>query len=336
MDRKVERRDVLRMAARAASAAFVPSIIPLSARAAAPDTVSKVVLVATEDRVAGMRAAINLLQPAGIKGQSVFLKPNFNTADPAPAATDADLLEALVQELQQAGSGPITIGDRSGMANTRAAMETKGIFDLADRYGITPVVLDELHGDQWHMFAAEGTHWRRGFGFAGPALDAGAVVTTCCLKTHRFGGHFTLSLKNSVGLVAKQVPGSAYNYMNELHDSPNQRLMIAEVNAAYRPALILLDGVEAFLSGGPDIGARAKPGIILAGTDRVAVDAVGVAILRALGTTDAVAEGSIWELDQIRRAVELGLGAASPEQIEIVTPDAASRKIADNLREALA
>src|SRR6476659_2750041 len=139
MDHQYERRDVLRMAA----GAVVPSVIPLSARAAAPNAVSTVVLVVTEDRVAGMKAAINLLQPAGLKGQSVFLKPNFNTADPAPAATDSDLLEALVQEVQQAGSGPITIGDRSGMANTRAAMETKGVFDLADRYGINPIVLDE-------------------------------------------------------------------------------------------------------------------------------------------------------------------------------------------------
>ena len=52
---------------------------------------------------------------------------------------------------------------------------------------------------------------------------AGGVVQTCCLKTHRYGGHFTLSLKNSVGLVAKRVPGDAYDFMRELHNSPHQR-----------------------------------------------------------------------------------------------------------------
>ncbi len=335
MDRTIDRRDVLRLGALTAASAIAPALVPAAARAAAADTMSTVVLVATEDRVAGTRTAIDLLKPTGLAGKSVFVKPNFNTADPAPAATDPDLLEALVQELQQAGAGPITIGDRSGMANTRWAMQTKGVFDLADQYGLDAVVLDELDADQWRMFPATNTHWRRGFAFAGPALDAGAIVTTSCLKTHRFGGHFTLSLKNSVGLVAKQVPGSGYNYMTELHNSANQRLMIAEVNAVYQPALIVLDGVEAFLDGGPDIGTRAKPGIILAGTDRVAVDAVGVAILRSLGTTDAVADGSIWELEQIRRAVELGLGAPDPAHITIVTPDAASRKIADDLRPLL-
>lgn len=305
------------------------------ASSAANSGVSRVVLVRSEDRVAGTRKAIDLLQPEGISGQSLFLKPNYNTADPAPASTDTALLEALVQELQNAGAGPITIGDRSGMADTRQAMQTKGVFDLAERYGLNALVLDELAQADWQYFPAANTHWSKGFAFARPALQAGAVVNTCCLKTHRFGGQFTLSLKNVVGLVAKQVPGDSHNYMTELHSSPHQRRMIAEANQAYRPALILLDGVEAFVNGGPESGDLAKPGIILAGTDRVAVDAVAIAILRSLGTTSAVAQGSIWQLEQIQRAVELGLGAASSEQIELVTAEGESRKMADRLRELM-
>lgn len=307
------------------------SVSPAPAKPAASG-MSRVVLVRSEDRVAGTRRAIELLQPSGITGQTVFLKPNYNTADPPPASTDTALLEALVQELQNAGAGQITIGDRSGMADTRQAMQTKGVFELADRYGLNAIVLDELDREGWQYFPAEGTHWSQGFAFARPALQAGAVVNTCCLKTHRFGGHFTLSLKNTVGLVAKYVPGDSYNYMSELHSSQYQRLMIAEANSVYTPALVLLDGVEAFVNGGPEAGDVAKPGIILAGTDRVAVDVVAIGILRSLGTTSAVAEGSVWELEQIQRAIELGLGAASPEQIEIVTADGASQIMADQIR----
>jgi uncharacterized protein (DUF362 family) len=293
---------------------------------------SRVVLIRTEDRIAGTRQAIELLQPQGISGQTVFLKPNYNTADPAPAATDTALLEALIQELQNAGAGQISIGDRSGMADTRQAMETKGVFQLADRYGLNAIVFDEMTADDWQSFPAEGTHWSRGFAIARPVLDAGAVVNTCCLKTHRFGGHFTLSLKNTVGMVAKYIPGDSYNYMGELHSSPHQRLMIAEVNKAYTPALVLLDGVEALVNGGPEAGKKVKPGVILAGTDRVAVDAVAIGILRSLGTTEAVSRGSIWQLEQIQRAVELGLGAGSEEQIEMVTADRASQVMADQIR----
>ena len=74
-----------------------------------------------------------------------------------------------------------------------------------------------------------------------------------------------LSLKNSVGAVAKYGP-DGYNYMSELHGSAAQRRMIAEINLVYRPALVLLDGLEAFVRGGPDAGTRVVPGVIIAVT----------------------------------------------------------------------
>ncbi len=355
---KYKRRQVLRLAGLAAGASILPTAcramqspsetadatVPQLATptpAAAPNTqsaaqnVSRVVLVRSEDRVSGTRKALDLLQPQGISGQTVFLKPNYNTADPAPAATDTKLLEALVQELQNAGAGQITIGDRSGMADTRQAMQTKGVFQLAERYGLNAIVFDEMSAEDWQSFPSEGTHWQKGFAIARPVLDAGAVINTCCLKTHRFGGHFTLSLKNTVGMVAKYVPGNSYNYMQELHSSPHQRLMIAEINKAYQPALVLVDGVEALVNGGPEAGKKVKSGVILAGTDRVAVDVVAIGILRSIGTTDAVSRGSVWDLEQIQRAVQLGLGSSSDEQIEIVTADTASQTMADSIRKLI-
>ncbi len=303
----------------------------------APSTsnLSRVVLVRTKDRVAGTHKALDLLQPDGMKG-AIFIKPNFNTADPAPAATDPSLLEALVQDLQASDVGSITIGDRSGMAQTRQAMQTKGVFDLADRYNLQTLVFDELTAEQWQYFDAEGTHWQQGFAFARPVMEAGAVINTCCLKTHRFGGHFTLSLKNSVGMVAKYVPGDSFNYMGDLHSSPHQRLMIAEINQVYSPALVLLDGVEALVNGGPEAGKKVAAQVILAGTDRVAVDVVAIGILRLLGTTPEVANGSVWELEQIKRAVQLELGASTAQQIELLTADPESQSWADQVRKQIA
>jgi uncharacterized protein (DUF362 family) len=118
---------------------------------------------------------------------------------------------------------------------------------------------------------AQDSHWEQGFALPRVVRKAGGVVQTCCLKTHRYGGHFTLSLKNSVGFAAKLVPGNSYNFMRELHSSPNQRRMIAEINTAYKPDLILLDGVQAFTNGGPDHGKMVESNVILAGTDRVAI-----------------------------------------------------------------
>jgi len=346
------RRRVLRLASLAAGAAILPAAcrsgtVAPSERAAqltaspGPSLAnsgasSRVVLVKASDRVAGTKQALDLLQPDGFAEQTVLLKPNYNTGDPAPAATDTPLLETLSQELQVAGAGAMSIGDRSGMADTRTAMEQKGVFALADQYGLEAMVFDELPAENWQYVAAEGTHWQRGFAVARPVLDAGAVVNTCCLKTHRYGGHFTLSLKNSVGLVAKSVPGDEFNYMGDLHSSPHQRLMIAEINAAYQPALVLLDGVETFVKGGPASGETVAANVILAGRDRIAVDVVALGILRLLGTTREVASGSVWELEQIQRAVDLGLGASSAEQIEVVTPGGEAQRLADEVRSLIA
>ena len=296
-----------------------------------PTGISKVALVHTEDRVSGTQRILDLLQPGGMEGKSIFLKPNYNTADPAPASTDTKLLATLVEKLQKAGVGQITIGDRSGMAQTREAMKLKGVFQLADRYGVEVIVFDEMSTEQWQYFSPSGTHWQKGFAFARPVLQAGAVINTCCLKTHR-GAHYTLALKNTVGMVAKYVPGDPFNYMGDLHRSPYMQQMIAEINAVYRPSLVLIDGVEAFVSGGPDAGKKVAANVMLASTDPIAIDVIALAMLRSLGTTNEVMQGSIWKLEQIRTAVALGLGASSPEQIELVTADRTSQKIADQIR----
>src|SRR5262249_58059891 len=112
--------------------------------------------------------------------------------------------------------------------------------------------------------ALPGSHWQRGVLFPRLLEEAEAIVSTCCLKTHRFGGHVTLSLKNSVGAVAKFGP-DGYNYMRELHGSAAQRQMIAEINLLYRPAVVLLDGLEAFVDGGPEAGRKVAPGVLVAG-----------------------------------------------------------------------
>ncbi len=90
---------------------------------------------------------------------------------------------------------------------------------LGKELGFTALALDELGQNDWAVVQNRDQHWARGFALPKPLLDADCVVQTCNLKTHRFGGHFTLSLKNSVGLAAKTTPASSYNYMTELHSS---------------------------------------------------------------------------------------------------------------------
>ena len=140
-----------------------------------------------------------------------------------------------------------------------------------------------------------------------------------------------MSLKNSVGIV----PRKDYPYMRELHSSSHQRKMIAEINTAYTPDFIILDGIEAFVDGGPMTGEKKQADVFLAGTDRVAIDSVAVAILKELDSNDAIMKPSVFKQEQIARAAELKLGAPSPSAIYIKTGNKAGRTYADKIMKTL-
>jgi uncharacterized protein (DUF362 family) len=111
--------------------------------------------------------------------------------------------------------------------------------------------------------------------------------------------------------------------------------MIAEINEPFKPALVILDGIDVFVDGGPMTGKRAKGEVFLASQDRVAMDAVGVAILKFLGSNENIMKPKIFDQEQIARAVELGLGASSPSEIEVIPTDENSQDYRDRVLEIL-
>jgi uncharacterized protein (DUF362 family) len=123
--------------------------------------------------------------------------------------------------------------------------------------------------------------------------------------------------------------------MGELHQSPHQRKMIAEINDPFKPDLIVLDGIDVFVDGGPANGKRAKGNVFLASNDRVAIDAVGLAVLKSLGSNNQIMRPKIFEQEQISRAVEIGLGASSPSEIEVIAADDQSRQYRDRVVDIL-
>jgi uncharacterized protein (DUF362 family) len=299
------------------------------------DSLGEVFVLKTTDRSTGIPALLEKFDLGGYSGKKVALKANYNSADPFPASTHIDTLRAIVQGLNGAGASGITLAERSGMGDTRRVLDEMGVLALAKELGFTAIVLDDVHKDDWVKVEKEGTHWLRGFYMAKVFHDADKVVQTCCLKTHRFGGHFTLSLKNSVGLVAKKVPGGIYDYMWELHGSPFQRQMIAEVNCSYNLDFVLMDGIKAFVTGGPDKGTLVEPKLLLASRDRIAIDAVGAAILKMYGAKGKIGEADVFEQDQLKRAAELGLGVKSAAEIYLKPLDDESRVETEKIERVL-
>lgn len=293
---------------------------------------SRVAFVKTSDRSHGVKASIAGLGINPVRGKDVLIKPNFNTADPCPGSTHNDTLTALVDELWAMGAKSVSLGERS-YPPTLQVMEEKGIIPLLQARDVRIVNFDDLARSDWIEIKPKNGHWSSGFRIARPILESECLVSTCCLKTHQYGGVFTLSLKLHVGVVPTSRHG--FGYMSELHSSPHQRKMIAEINAPFQPQLVILDGIDAFVDAGPMAGKHARGNVFLASADRVAIDATGVAILKVLGSNPAIMNRKIFDQEQIARSVELGLGATSPAEIELTPLDDLSREYCTGVGEML-
>jgi uncharacterized protein (DUF362 family) len=294
---------------------------------------ARVVVAREADRAKAIAACLDALEFHACDGRDVALKANYNSDDVFPASTHPDTLAALIAALQARRAATVTLAERSGMGDTRRVLERTGVLDVAKRAGTRVIVLDEVGRPAWDALRAE--HWPAGLHAARLFTEASCAVQTMCCKTHRFGGHVTLSLKNTIGLIAKRVPGVDHDFMQDLHRSPHQRAMIAEANLAWRPALNVMDALEAFIEGGPEAGTRAAPGVFLASEDRCALDAAAIALLRQHGMKGPAASGPIGSTEQLARALTLGLGAA-PTAVEIVPASPAAADVATRLSAALA
>jgi uncharacterized protein (DUF362 family) len=326
--KKISRRDFLKYTGVSGGALF----LGMDGGIAMPSTASRVALVKTDNRKNGVKTSLKALHINPVKGKNVLIKPNFNTADIPPGSTHNDTLEALVEEIWAMGAKSISLGERS-YPPTREVMEKKGILPILDKLNVKVIDFDDLEEKDWVLFKPRKSHWLNGFRIARPVLDTECLISTGCLKTHQYGGIFTLSLKLHVGVVPTSRHG--YDYMKELHGSPHQRKMIAEINEPFKPALVILDGIDAFVDGGPMTGRRARGEVFLASTDRVAIDAVGVAILKFLGSNESIMKPKIFDQEQIARAVELGLGASSHSEIEVFPADKNSQAYKEAIEEIL-
>lgn len=292
-----------------------------------------VALAKSGERKTALRTVLELLGPPALEGKDVYLKANYSSADGFPATTHPETLRLMVQSLRETKCGRIFLAERSGMGSTKTIWSKLEIPALARELSLTLIALDELPPERWRRKDLPGSHWKQGIEVPEFLEGEPCVVQICNLKTHRFGGQFSGSLKNSIGLIAKHShKGPPYNYMEELHGSPRQRLMIAEVNQVYQPSLLVMDAMQVFVDGGPEAGELAGPEVFLASQDRVALDAVGAALLRHHGARAALGRSLIFELDQIKRAVEIELGAKSGKEVKLLARGADSENLAALLR----
>jgi len=230
------------------------------------------------------------------KGEVVLLKPNFNTADPFPASTDLSFLKAVVELVYECKPKIVMIGDSSTMSlNSRKVMEDIGVFELEKMKRPPRVyVFDER---KWVKKKIPKGKFLKEVSVTEYLDRTDKLILLPCLKTH-FIAKITASLKLSVGFMKpSQRVGLHVGHVQE---------KVAELNTLVHPDLIIMDARKCFINRGPSEGELREPELILASTDRVAIDVEGIKIIQSFKGNSL--EGiDPWQFPQIKRALELGI-----------------------------
>jgi len=256
--------------------------------------------IAGEDVRASVDRVIALLGHLGQaieRGDRVLVKPNFNSADPYPGSTDLVFLRAVLEILLEAGAR-VTVGESSGgvWRPTRNVLQKLGMFDLMRDLGVELVAFED-RADDWVRIKIDGDYLGA-VSMPRSAYEADKIVYLPCMKTHSIA-RFSGALKLAVGFMH---PGER----RALH-ARHLEQKVAEISMCWQADLIVMDGRKAFVSGGPDRGQLAEPGIMLASGDLVATDAEAMKVLLSYeGKNKLVADP--WQSPQIVTALKHGLG----------------------------
>lgn len=231
------------------------------------------------------------------RGEIVLLKPNFNTADPFPASTDLEFLRAVVELAYEANPKIVMLGDSSTVSlNTRKVMEEISVFDLENMEKPPRIyVFDER---KWLKKEIPGAKYLKRVSLSQYLDRADKLILLPCLKVHS-QAQFTGSLKLSVGFMKPLE--RVHFHLRHIQEK------IAELNKMINPDLIIMDARKCFINKGPSEGKVREPGLILTSTDRIAIDVEGIKIIQSF-RGNSLKNIDPWELPQIKKAVELGIG----------------------------
>ena len=239
-------------------------------------------------------------------GERVVIKPNIFCPRPAPTTTDPRVVVALVELALEAGAGDVIVAEgrsistakfRASHNTTRACAEVVGMTRAVEAVGGRMVYLEE---DEFVEVDVPGGQVLRKAHVPQTILDADVLINVPVLKIHSLT-LVTLGIKNLHGLISDEDKLFGHNY----RDLPAKLTDFLRVRS---PDLTLIDGIVGQESDHSDEGSPVEMGLIVAGKDVVAVDAVSSAVIGF----DPL------EIDTTRLAGQYGLGEADLRAIQVL------------------
>lgn len=245
------------------------------------------------DFLGGLESYIN-------PGDTVLLKPNLLQAKPPEEyiTTHPALVEAVINLVKDAGGIP-QVGDSPGAFQRGMEMYWKvtGLAEVCKRLDVELVNFETA--GSYHK-----TRNGRDYHIAKPVLDADLLINLPKIKTHGLT-QFTCAIKNLYGTV----PGFTKVEYHKQAPQPSQFAeLVVDIFALNQPCLHIVDGVIGMEGSGPSSGDPRELGIILAGTDGVALDSF---ITHTLGRDPL-------EIPTNRIAYQQGLGESDINKIKIM------------------
>jgi uncharacterized protein (DUF362 family) len=208
-------------------------------------------------------------------GKNILIKPNLVETNDGESGntTDKRVIGVLVA-MAIAQSAKVTVGDSAGTrwhgATDRAFKET-GIREYCESLGATVVSFDKT--DPVTVDIPDGRVLKEAY-LARQTIEADLVINAPKMKTHILT-KTTGAVKNLFGAV----PGGLKSvYHKTGGNSVRFASLIVDLYSVIMPGLTVMDCVVG-LGGQWRLQDRIYPGVILAGTDGVAVDAVAAHIL---------------------------------------------------------
>jgi uncharacterized protein (DUF362 family) len=200
-----------------------------------------------------------------VRGLKILLKPNLVEFDAATCInTDVAVVAAAYEVFEKLGAAEVVIGEGPGHRR-----DTYAIAEMARYRSDIPKFDDrfvDLNRDD--VSPVQGFADRGEIYLPNTALRADLIVSLAKMKTHHWAGA-TLSMKNFFGLV----PGSVYGWpKNELHQVGIDK-SIVELSRIFRRSFAIVDGIVGMEGNGPIQGTPKPAGVLVMGSDLIAVDA---------------------------------------------------------------
>jgi uncharacterized protein (DUF362 family) len=273
-------------------------------------------VVRSGDRVA---IKVNLTGGTGVKPL-----PGVSAID--SYITHPEVVQALGELVRDAGAREVLIVEA---AYEWESYRRWGYEEVAEALGATLIDLNatQPYNDFATTPVGEGWYIYKDFTFNHVLEEVDAFISVSKMKCHWSCG-VTHTMKNLVGLV----PARFYrlnpedNYRSAFHgqeDEMGTRLprVIMDLNRARPIHLGLIDGIKTTEGGeGPWIETLAplEPGVLIAGKDPVATDAVATAAMGFDPTANPPAAPFLRSDNHLNLARELGLGTNRLDEIEVV------------------